>query len=124
MPTITDHGGRLGRVESSVHSLESRLGAVERTQAEHSSILYEIRTAVTAQSAKSASAISEWIRTGSSLVTTLAITAALLVYVAKNTAVSEFSTPMVRAQAKLDELERRLDRERVTSFMKQDRPQP
>lgn len=104
-----DHNGRLGRLEYEFQGLSKRVESVETTLTSHGHLLYEIRSAVTAQTVRSGSVVSEWIRVGSSLATTLAIVTTVLVYVAKSVAVGEFNTTVTELRVKLAAAEKRMD---------------
>jgi hypothetical protein len=78
--------------DSRLNSLEGRMGAVENTLANHGALLLEIKSAVTEERASRGPGISDIIRTVSSLATTAAIIATLLIYVAT----SVMSGPVTR----------------------------
>ncbi len=81
-----------------LNSLEGRMGAVENTLAHHGSLLLEIKSAVTEERASRGPGISDIIRTVSSLATTAAIIATLLIYVAT----SVMSGPVTKVTERQD----------------------
>jgi len=86
--------------------LEGRMGAVEDILSKHGNLLIEIKSAVTEERASRGPATSEIIRTISSIATTFAIIASLLVYVAT----SVMSAPITAANERHYNLEHRFSR--------------
>lgn len=93
-----------------LNSLEGRMGAVERTLETHGALLLEIKGVVTEERASKGPGYSEIIRTVSSLATTAAIVAALLIYVATSvmnvpiTSLSEKQSTLMQTMKPLSEL--------------------